>query len=1041
MDRTHIIALTKNILCFTSTLATHISIPDVNLCLLCEKEIYSLVSNLSYKEFTLASCGHIFHQKCLEKYLVNREARCPNKDCNRDIETFLFPELFKRSQDKPTTSTAEDIVTKQVDSENPTPVDENANAIYMNELGLLGGEDLLSKMAEIAKETSDQATSPIEVVSTISSNSEKLDNSISKVTSGQIQLPTCKKCSEKISLEFTKPTIFLSCKHVVHYDCIKDSHKMCPTCPLSETMSEIQEGEKTGGKKVSSMIKQLIKELLTNISDGGKSLEETSYLTDTGGVFWKLSNRIDSAKSKNEDAFRDLITSYFDFGEALYNRYKKLKPTYSKDGARALVKNYITPFSVINEAMEYDPSIQQEELKEIVTRAVNESADTYFENSETFGKIEQNLYTGFSQGESLLAYYCHSGFSLASFEIQMKKNVVFNDAFEGVRSVNNVQVAKLKINFNKQKIAENIGDLKTKLKRSSFDHAFELLERLNSLPIKNLKWNDSLASQVISDESKLVQNLEETSKKSFIKPFNKMQVRIPPNIRNIYTNFVESFYDDDMEGLPRKLSHDNSWKEDEFASDQSEGTYVTNVIVPLIHVTLNKLPIKKYAFLSSAERQSLASADRRERGKQPDIMFLEMCCKKIYKLMYIKCSHLICTNCKKKDDEAKLWREMNDEMCYVYKSCRPVRNKFGILGIQVAADMMHLNILIKDDDDIHRLFHLRSVKIPIPKLEKKFVEVEAENAKLKQIIEENAMRDIRVKELEQKNMELEARLAIVEQAFFVVDGQTQNGKKAIAEVWLSIDNSVSTVDLSNSVVDQQNNADTKSIEGVAKVSDKETDDFVSEELIPKESSMLEESSIYNSHGIEKEKQNEISKVEQGLRHELSVFTKDDDIEKHSSFDIQIPEFPLEMILMGSNKITTQIIADLFNVAIKKHTNTNECQKVVSITKSNAHVTKSSEVSISIPITQVTNSSDAVTSSLHETTPSLPLSHMSNSENKISENNKSLPETDPKKDILIRNESDIDALILFLQQKFKISKKILDKWKADIVFEFRDNTKY
>ncbi|CAG8846750.1 25632_t:CDS:1, partial [Gigaspora margarita] len=239
MDRTHIVALAKNILRFTSTLATHISIPNVNLCLLCRKEIYSLASNPSYKEFTLASCGHIFHQKCLEKYLVNGEAQCPNKDCNRDIETFLSPELFKGSQDKPTTSTAEDIATKQVDSENPTPIGEDADAIYMNELGLLGGEDLLSKTAEVTKKTSDQATSPIEVVSTIPGNFKKLDDSISKITSGQIQLPTCEKCSEEISLEFMKPTIFLPCKHVVHYDCIKDSHKMCPTCPSSETMSEI----------------------------------------------------------------------------------------------------------------------------------------------------------------------------------------------------------------------------------------------------------------------------------------------------------------------------------------------------------------------------------------------------------------------------------------------------------------------------------------------------------------------------------------------------------------------------------------------------------------------------------------------------------------------------------------------------------------------------------------------------------------------------------------------------------------------------------
>ncbi|CAG8797314.1 31452_t:CDS:2 [Gigaspora margarita] len=184
--------------------------------------------------------------------------------------------------------------------------------------------------------------------------------------------------------------------------------------------------------------------------------------------------------------------------------------------------------------------------------------------------------------------------------------------------------------------------------------------------------------------------------------------------------------------------------------------------------------------------------------------------------------------------------------------------------------------------------------------------------------------------------------------------ETQNGKEVMPEVRLSIDNSVSAVDLSNSVVAQQNNADTKSIEGVP---DKGIDDFIPEEPVP------------------------------------------------------------------------------------KHTNTNECQKVIGITKSNAHVTKSSEVSISIPITQVSNSSGAVTSSLHEITPSLPLSHTSNSEDKIGEDNKSSPETVPEKEILIRNESDIDALILLLQQKFKMSKKILDKWKADIVFEFRDNTKY
>jgi predicted nuclease with TOPRIM domain len=72
---------------------------------------------------------------------------------------------------------------------------------------------------------------------------------------------------------------------------------------------------------------------------------------------------------------------------------------------------------------------------------------------------------------------------------------------------------------------------------------------------------------------------------------------------------------------------------------------------------------------------------------------------------------------------------------------------------------------------------LRKENAEIPELSEKllrFAEVEAENAKLRQIIEENARRDVRVEELEQKNTELEARLAILEQDSLTVDGQPQN---------------------------------------------------------------------------------------------------------------------------------------------------------------------------------------------------------------------------------------------------------------------------
>jgi hypothetical protein len=71
-------------------------------------------------------------------------------------------------------------------------------------------------------------------------------------------------------------------------------------------------------------------------------LEETNDVAlNARGIFLQLSDKIDSAESKNEDASHGLISSYFDFGEALFNRYKELKPTYGKEGAKALVKSEI----------------------------------------------------------------------------------------------------------------------------------------------------------------------------------------------------------------------------------------------------------------------------------------------------------------------------------------------------------------------------------------------------------------------------------------------------------------------------------------------------------------------------------------------------------------------------------------------------------------------------------------------------------------------------------------------------------------------------
>ena len=102
---------------------------------------------------------------------------------------------------------------------------------------------------------------------------------------------------------------------------------------------------------------------------------------------------------------------------------------------------------------------------------------------------------------------------------------------------------------------------------------------------------------------------------------------------------------------------------------------------------------------------------------------------------------------------------------------------------------------------------LRKENTEIPELREKllrFAEVETENARLKQIIEENAKRDAENAEFKSRVGELEARLALLEQGSAVDGmalsfGQTQNDEEAMPVVI------VPTVDVPDSVIDQLNN--------------------------------------------------------------------------------------------------------------------------------------------------------------------------------------------------------------------------------------------
>ncbi|CAJ0824793.1 6080_t:CDS:2, partial [Entrophospora sp. SA101] len=209
--------------------------------------------------------------------------------------------------------------------------------------------------------------------------------------------------------------------------------------------------------------------------------------------------------------------------------------------------------------------------------------------------------------------------------------VIYDDAFEGVCSL------------------RDIGAVKTQNSSPLYD---ELLSSLGDVVISDLSWKDPIASQVISDDSELVKKLPKKLKRVFMEPARKMiPTSLPPIVQETCKEFASDYNERQMEVLPEKLEHDKSWKEGdvilvevtkgilgvlsdtwknpafspEFIESQNEGTYVTNIIVPTIRAVLKDLPFGKSSYVSTSEKQSIASADRRgegHSGRRLDIMFV-----------------------------------------------------------------------------------------------------------------------------------------------------------------------------------------------------------------------------------------------------------------------------------------------------------------------------------------------------------------------------------------------------------------------------------
>ncbi|KAF0453678.1 hypothetical protein F8M41_001690 [Gigaspora margarita] len=117
----------------------------------------------------------------------------------------------------------------------------------------------------------------------------------------------------------------------------------------------------------------------------------------------------------------------------------------------------------------------------------------------------------------------------------------------------------------------------------------------------------------------------------------------------------------------------------------------TLVITPSIRAVLKEPPFGKSSYISMVEKHSVASAERKgegHSGKKLDMKFILNQEEVSYELVYAEFSHL-------------------------RNKCKPANGKFGIIGIQVVGNGLKFNMFVRDEADLHRYYHLKSMEIPI----------------------------------------------------------------------------------------------------------------------------------------------------------------------------------------------------------------------------------------------------------------------------------------------------------------------------------------
>ncbi|CAG8558969.1 22605_t:CDS:2 [Gigaspora margarita] len=296
-------------------------IPDLSNCSECGKEIISH----PLKAFTVLSCGHVFHRICIKKKLLfTIPNTCPSPGCGDNVEILDQADALGTFSNLP-------LYDPKVASQS-------------------------SGISPLMSETFALSSPPVQM--------EGIEGTATQQVKSNLR---CAKCSKDLSsclppidfLRFSpqsqspsKPLIYLTCKHIVHYNCIDNPQKLCPICPSTDMELEEEEemssdGEKqtdTSSKKRfnegmdvnsftpkkkakkavrredSPILKKLIKELSAPIPQQSSSSSIISLQTfpdmDINSVnFHKLNDKIINAKNDNKKTILEVIHVYYYFGK------------------------------------------------------------------------------------------------------------------------------------------------------------------------------------------------------------------------------------------------------------------------------------------------------------------------------------------------------------------------------------------------------------------------------------------------------------------------------------------------------------------------------------------------------------------------------------------------------------------------------------------------------------------------------------------------------------------------------------------------------